>query len=105
VLPGRVRKSGKVTSYDRVGRSLSGKRSGKLFGRDLINPIRYILGTTRVATRVRRWITCSGTTQLSNSGKVPGNDSGKESGMSSDKDLGKRPGKGSCKVIWSGKTV
>jgi hypothetical protein len=101
VLPGRVRKSGKVTRYDIVGRSLSGKRSGKLFGRDLINPIRYILGTTRV----RRWVTCSGTTQLSNSGKVPGNDSGKESGMSSDKDPGKHPGKGSCKVIRSSKTV
>jgi hypothetical protein len=97
VLPDWVRKSGKVTRYDRVGRSLSRKRSGKLFGRDLINPIRYILGTTRVATRVRRWVTCSGTTQLSNSGKVPGNDSGK--------DPGKHPGKGSCKVIRSSKTV
>jgi hypothetical protein len=105
VLPDWVRKSGKVTRYDRVGRSLSRKRSGKLFGRDLINPIRCILGMTQVATRVRRWVTCSGTTQLSNSGKVPGNDSGKESGMSSDKDPGKHPGKGSCKVIRSSKTV
>jgi hypothetical protein len=27
-VPGRVRKSGKVAGYDRVGRSLVGKRSG-----------------------------------------------------------------------------
>jgi hypothetical protein len=39
VLPGRVRKSGKVVGYDRVGRSLIGKRSSKLFGQELVNPI------------------------------------------------------------------
>jgi hypothetical protein len=30
VLPGRVRKSGKVVGYDRVGKSLIGKRSDKV---------------------------------------------------------------------------
>jgi hypothetical protein len=30
VLPDRVRKSGKVAGYDRVGKSLVGKRSGKV---------------------------------------------------------------------------
>jgi hypothetical protein len=30
VLPGRVRKSGKVAGYDQVGRSLVRKRSGKV---------------------------------------------------------------------------
>jgi hypothetical protein len=30
VLPNRVRKSGKVAGYDWVGRSLIGKRSGKV---------------------------------------------------------------------------
>jgi hypothetical protein len=30
VLLGRVRKSGKVAGYDRVGRSLAGKRLGKV---------------------------------------------------------------------------
>jgi hypothetical protein len=30
VLPGRVRKSGKVAGYDRVGRSLVRKGSGKV---------------------------------------------------------------------------
>jgi hypothetical protein len=30
VLPGGVRKSGKVAGYDRVGRSLIGKGSGKV---------------------------------------------------------------------------
>jgi hypothetical protein len=42
VLPGRIRKSGKVVGYNRVGRSLIGKRSGKLFRQDLVNPIRYV---------------------------------------------------------------
>jgi hypothetical protein len=32
VLPGWVRKSGMVDGYDRVGRSLVGKRSGKVIG-------------------------------------------------------------------------
>jgi hypothetical protein len=30
VLPGQVRKSGMVVGYDRVGRSLVRKRSGKI---------------------------------------------------------------------------
>jgi hypothetical protein len=30
VLPGWVRKSGKLAGYDQVGRSLVGKRSGKV---------------------------------------------------------------------------
>jgi hypothetical protein len=30
VVPGQVRKSGKVAEYDRVGRSLVGKRLGKV---------------------------------------------------------------------------
>jgi hypothetical protein len=30
VLPGHIRKLGKVAGYDRVGRSLIGKRSGKV---------------------------------------------------------------------------
>jgi hypothetical protein len=30
VLPDQVKKSGKVAGYDRVGRSLIGKRSGKV---------------------------------------------------------------------------
>jgi hypothetical protein len=30
VLPGRVKKSSKVAGYDRVGRSLTGKGSGKV---------------------------------------------------------------------------
>jgi hypothetical protein len=34
--------SGKVARCDRVGRSLIGKISGKLFGQDSINPIRYM---------------------------------------------------------------
>jgi hypothetical protein len=42
VLPGRIRKSGKVVGYNREGRSLIGKRSGKLFRQDLVNPIRYV---------------------------------------------------------------
>jgi hypothetical protein len=44
VLPGRVRKSGKLVGYDRVGRSLIGKRSGKLFERYSVNLIGYISG-------------------------------------------------------------
>jgi hypothetical protein len=39
-------------------------------------------------TRVRSRVTCSGTTRVSNSGKVLGSDSGKES----DTVLGKGPG-------------
>jgi hypothetical protein len=56
-------------------------------------------------TQVRRWVTCAGTTQVSDSDKVPGNDSGRESGTSSNKDPGKRPGKSLGKVIRPGKTV
>jgi hypothetical protein len=61
--------------------------------------------TTRVATRVRHRVTCSGTTRVSDSGKVLGNDSGKESGTTSDKDPSKRLGKSLGKVIRPGKTV
>jgi hypothetical protein len=60
-------------------------------------------GTTRVATRVKFWVTCSGTTRVSDSGKVLGNDSSRESGMTLDKDLGKHPGKSPGKVIRPGK--
>jgi hypothetical protein len=54
-------------------------------------------GTAWVATRVRRWVTRSGMTQVSNSDKVLGSDSGKESCTVSDKGPGKRLGKNSGK--------
>jgi hypothetical protein len=44
MLPGRVRKSSKVIGCDRVGRSLIGERSRKLFGRDSVNPTGYMSG-------------------------------------------------------------
>jgi hypothetical protein len=50
-----------------------------------------------VATLVRCRVTCSGMTQVSNLGKVPGSDSGKESGTVLDKGLGKRLGQTSSK--------
>jgi hypothetical protein len=45
-----------------------------------------------------------GTTQVSNSGKVPGSNSGKESGTVLDKGLGKRPGKNSGTEVRQDKT-
>jgi hypothetical protein len=50
-------------------------------------------GTARVATRVRRWVTRSGTIPVSDSGKVPGSDVGKELGTVSDKGPSKNSGK------------
>jgi hypothetical protein len=48
---------------------------------------------TQVVTRVRRRVTRSSMTRVSNSSMVPDSDSGKESGIASDKGPGKRPGK------------
>jgi hypothetical protein len=97
VLLGRIRKSGKVVGYNRVGRSLIGKRSGKLFRQDLVNPIRYVsrhdLGS------------CSGNMPGYDSGKVSGSNSNKESGMILDKDPGKHPDENLGKVIWPGMNV
>jgi hypothetical protein len=44
VLPDRVRKLGKMAGYDWVSRNLIGKRSGKMFGRDSVNPIGCMYG-------------------------------------------------------------
>jgi hypothetical protein len=58
----------------------------------------------RVATRVRRWVTCKGMTWVRNFGKVPGSDSGKELGTVSNKGSGKRPGKNIGKETRQDKT-
>jgi hypothetical protein len=50
-----------------------------------------------VATRVKCWVTRSGTTRVRNLGKVLGSDSGKESGIVSNKGPGKHPDKNSGK--------
>jgi hypothetical protein len=47
----------------------------------------------RVATWVGHWVRRLGTTQVSNSSKVPGSNSGKVSGVVSDKSLHKNSGK------------
>jgi hypothetical protein len=48
---------------------------------------------TQVVTRVRRRVTRSSMTRVSNSSMVPDSDSGKESGIASDKGPGKNSGK------------
>jgi hypothetical protein len=101
VLPRLVRKSGKVVGYDWIGRSLIRKRSGKLFGQDSVNPIRYVSGhdpgsiSSKASANMLRY----------DSGKVSGSNSNKESGTISDKDLGKRPDENLGKVIRSGMNV
>jgi hypothetical protein len=88
-----VTRPDKVVRYDRVGRSLIGKRSGKLFEQESVNPIRYV----------------SGHDPGSGSGKASGNmpryNSGKVLGSNSDKDLGKHSDENSGKVIRSGMNV
>jgi hypothetical protein len=84
VLPGQVRKSCKVTRNDRVGRSLIGKRSGKLFGQDSVNPIRYVSRHDPGSGSGK----ASGNMPEYDSDKVPGSNSDKESGTISDKDPG-----------------
>jgi hypothetical protein len=74
----------------------SGKRSGEIPGN--------MLGYGSGSDPVRRRVTRSGTTRVSNSGKVLSSDSGNESGTVSDKDLGKRLGKNSGKEVWQDKT-
>jgi hypothetical protein len=70
VLPGRIRKSGKVVGYDQVSRSLIGKRSGKVIrpgkqlGKAGLTRSGMSPGTTRVSVRVKFRITRSGMTRL-----------------------------------------
>jgi hypothetical protein len=90
-----------VAGYDRVGRSLIGKISGKLFGQDSVNPIRYVSGHDLGSGSGK----ASGNMPGYDSGKVPGSNSDKESGTISDKYSGKRPDENSGKVTGSGMIV
>jgi hypothetical protein len=90
-----------VVRYDRVGRSLIGKRSGKLFEQESVNPIRYVSGHDPGSGSGK----ASGNMPRYDSGKVPGSNSDKESCTISDKDLGKHSDENSGKVIRSGMNV
>jgi hypothetical protein len=101
VLPDRVRKSGKVAGYNQVGRSLIGKRSGKLFGQDSVNSIRYVSGHDKGSGSGK----VLGNMPGYDSGKVPGSNSDKELGTISDKDPSKRPEENLGMVIHPGMNV
>jgi hypothetical protein len=90
-----------VVRYDRVGRSLIGKRLGKLFGQDLINLIRYVPRHDPGSGSGK----ASGNMPGYDSSKVSGSNSDKESGTILDKDPGKRPDENSGKVIRPGMNV
>jgi hypothetical protein len=84
MLPGRVRKLGKLAGYDRVSRSLIRKRSGKIIwpckrsGKVGLTRSGTSPGTTWVSARVKFQVTRSGMILVSDSGKVSGSDSGKD---------------------------